>query len=448
MSQPAALEVGDVVAGKYRVEALLGKGGMGAVFAVVHQQRGSRHALKLLTQASRTAAERFLREGRAASTLGGRRIPAIHDQGEHGGVPYMVLELLDGEDLDRRLAKRGRLPIDEAADFVIEACAALAPAHAHGFVHRDIKPANLFVARKKGRDMIVLLDFGVAKDHKAGVLTATNSVLGSPQFISPEQLLSSRDVDHRADIWSLGATLFELLTGAAAFPGRSLPDLCTAILRQPPRSLRELRSDAPAGLASLLRDCLRKSPDERPDDVGVLAKGLSAFATERGRAVLPEVAKGLRTIKTFRLQFPEDPDPEGLAETKVASGASTSALESTLALSELAETEYGVPAPPSVPGAPSMASGLQMAARSASAAPRPAGAHAPPAQAPAPSPQVAAAPAPMAKRRHRRRRRTRAVVGLFLVVLVVAAIAGWWFGRRGTRMMGAHGTVGARPGFG
>lgn len=435
MSQPAALAVGDVVAGKYRVESLLGKGGMGAVFSVVHLKRGSRHALKLLTQASRTAAERFLREGRAASTLGGKRIPVIHDQGEHGGVPFMVLELLEGHDLDRRLASRGRLPVGEAVDYVIEACAALAPAHAHGFIHRDIKPANLFLAKKKEHELIVLLDFGVAKDNKAGALTATNSVLGSPQFISPEQLLSSRDVDARADIWSLGATLFELLTGAGAFPGRTVPDLCTAILRQPPRSLRALRADAPEGLEEVVRDCLRKSPTERPADVGVLAQRLAVFATERGRAVLPEIERGLRTIKTFRLQV-TDPDPEGLAETQVASGRPATALERTLALPDLAETAFGAPAPPSVAGAPSMGPG---------AAPSGPMVAAPPRVAPVPTPLLAAQPPSRERRRRQRRRRHRALLGFFLVLLVAAAIAGWWFGRQGSRMMGAHGPVGARP---
>lgn len=432
MSQPAALEVGDVVAGKYRVESLLGKGGMGAVFRVVHLQRGSRHALKLLTQASRTAAERFLREGRAASTLGGKRVPVIHDQGEHGGVPFMVLELLEGQDLERRLAGRGRLPIGEAVDYVIEACAALAPAHAHGFIHRDIKPANLFLAQKKGAELIVLLDFGVAKDDKAGALTATNSVLGSPQFISPEQLLSSRDVDPRADIWSLGATLFELITGASAFPGRTVPDLCTAILRHPPRSLRELRADVPPGLEEVVRDCLRKSPHERPANVGELAQRLAAFATERGRAVLPEVERGLRTIKTFRLQI-GDPDPEGLAETRVADGRPTPSLESTLALPDLAETEFGAPAPPSVAGAPSVAPDPLVATPSVLVPPSPV------------APTLATPPPSRERRRRQRRRRRRTLFGIFLMVLVTAAIAGWWFGRKGGRMMGAHGPVGARP---
>lgn len=433
MSKPPPLDVGDVVAGRYRVETLLGRGGMGAVFSVVHVERGTRHALKLLTRANRTAAARFLREGRAASALGGRRIPAVHDQGEHHGVPFMVIELLEGEDLERRLSRRRRLPIDEAVGFIVEACAALAPAHAHGFVHRDIKPANLFVARRSGEEEIVLLDFGVAKDEKADKLTATNTVLGSPQFISPEQLLSSRDVDHRADIWSLGATLFELLTGASAFPGRTVPDLCRAILREPPRASRTLRADIPEGLEDTVRACLRKSPDERPQNVGALAEALVGFTDEGARAVVAEVKIGLRTIKTFQLRAQEvqDPDPEGLLATRVAE-ASTENLGGTLAMADLAATEFGAPAPPATWRAPSVA-----------------GAEGGPATAPevAPMLELPAMRIPTSgqRRREGRERRTRVFLGVFLVVLVLAAIVGWWFGRRGSPMMGRHASVGTRP---
>ncbi|MEM6790149.1 MAG: serine/threonine-protein kinase [Myxococcota bacterium] len=490
----SALRVGEVVAQTYCVESLLGEGGMGAVFAVRHTSSGRRFALKLLTRAHAVAAARFVREGQAAAVLGGRRIPTLHDQGRHDGVQFLVFDLLRGEDLERRLRRDGPLPVARAVRCIMEACAALATAHAHGYVHRDIKPANLFLAdRANGVTEVVLLDFGVVKDTKADKLTATDSVVGSPQFISPEQLLASRDVDPRADIWSLGATLFELLAGVPAFPGRTVPDLCTAILRHPPRALGAYLDDAPNGLEDAVQDCLRKAPDERPADVGALARRLAPFAGGGADILVREVDMGLQRDATLQLEAiqpmppsaaarnadgapgphvgaedrpvsPEEKgtvDPEGLAATVVREASSAPSpdakpvpsaggfapqLAETLTLEELAATrqlEAGEPA----------TFALSRGIGAARLASLPSSSFAP-STAPAASPGSGFLPlAPPRERarkeaqraRQRRRRQRRRLTGVaFLLLLALTALVGWWFGRNHASTMGRDDGASAR----
>lgn len=197
----------------------------------------------------------------------------------------MVMELLDGTDLDRLINERGRLGPNEAVDYVLQACLALNEAHRAGIVHRDIKPANLFRTRRDdGSPFIKLLDFGVSKQEGApnrtsASLTATGAVLGSPHYMSPEQLMSSKDVDARADVWSIGVTLYELLSGRTPFPGDGIANVFAAIMRDDPQPLRAYDPHIPAELERVVGRCLDKSPDRRVPNVVVLARMLLPFAT-------------------------------------------------------------------------------------------------------------------------------------------------------------------------
>ncbi|MBW2454789.1 MAG: serine/threonine protein kinase [Deltaproteobacteria bacterium] len=291
---PAPMLAGQVLAGKYRVESCLGEGGMGRVLKARHCELGRAVAIKVLRPgAGELSRLRFMREARAASRIPSEHVARVYDVGQlDNGQPFMVMELLDGRDLADVIYEDGELSIERAVEYVLHACEALAAAHARGIVHRDVKPANLFLTHQAdGTPIIKLLDFGVSKDALAASatpnpLTRTNAVLGSPVFMSPEQLACSRDVDHRADVWSLGVTLFELLTVEPAFAGESLAELYSAILRDEPCRLRVLRPDAPEELEEVLLRCLCKEPDDRVQTVVELAELLGPFAPARAREKL------------------------------------------------------------------------------------------------------------------------------------------------------------------
>jgi serine/threonine-protein kinase len=291
-------KVGDLLVGKYRIESVLGQGGMGIVYAATHELLCQRVAVKLLlTQAAQNpdAAGRFLNEARAAARIQAENVARVSDVGMlDTGIPYMVMEFLDGIDLNDLLAKRGRLPIPDAVDYLLQATEAVAQAHALGIVHRDLKPANLFLARRPdGTSLVKVLDFGISKT--TGVLgqsssnTSTQSLLGSPYYMSPEQLRSSKNVDRRTDIWSLGVILYELLTGAKPYVGETIGALFAAILEQEPRPLSLLRADAPPALDAVFLRCLRRNPDERWSNTQELAIALAPFCTARGGASIDRI---------------------------------------------------------------------------------------------------------------------------------------------------------------
>jgi serine/threonine-protein kinase len=299
------VEQGQVLAGKYAVEQVLGMGGMGVVVAARHVQLGTRVALKFLRPeacANPTTATRFLREARAAANLQGEHVVRVTDVGTlDSGAPYMVMELLHGGDLATALAARGPLPIDQAALHVIEACLAVAEAHALGIVHRDIKPANLFLAqRADGSSCLKVLDFGVSKtpsnlhegSDSAGVATGTGAALGTPYYMSPEQIRSARDVDGRTDVWALGVVLYELLTGRRPFEAQTLPAVFVAITNDAPVTPRSHRPDLPVELERVVLACLEKVPAHRVPTVAELAHRLAPFAP-RGSEGLVERAQRL-----------------------------------------------------------------------------------------------------------------------------------------------------------
>jgi serine/threonine protein kinase len=275
---------GDVLAQKYKVDRIIGVGGMGVVVAATHLALNQKVALKLLLPSALSSAEsveRFLREARAIASLRSVHVPRVVDVGTlESGQPYMVMELLEGEDLGQLLARCGPLGSGEAMEYVRQACEALVEAHDLGIVHRDLKPNNLFLARDaRGREQIKLLDFGISKsrDLDAGnlSLTRTSAVMGSPVYMSPEQMRASRDVDARTDIWSLGVTLYELVTGELPFHAESAMALGAKVLHEAPAPPSERRPDIPPPLNALILRCLEKDPANRFPDARTLMTALS-----------------------------------------------------------------------------------------------------------------------------------------------------------------------------
>jgi serine/threonine-protein kinase len=298
---PVAVRPGEVVAGKYRVERVLGVGGMGVVVAAHHIQLDEPVALKfLLPQATRNpeAVARFIREARAAVKIKSEHVARVSDVGQlESGAPYMVMEFLQGGDLARWLDQNGPLPFDQAVDFVLQACIALADAHVLGIVHRDLKPANLFcVRRSDGQLTIKVLDFGISKTTQVGSsgpgveMTKTSVNMGTPLYMSPEQMRSSRDVDGRTDLWALGVILFELLTGKPPFSADSVTELVLKVATDPTPSLRAFRPDAAQGLEAVIGKCLEKDRDRRYRNVGELAVALLPYAPKRAKASVERIA--------------------------------------------------------------------------------------------------------------------------------------------------------------
>ncbi|HEX6273396.1 MAG TPA: serine/threonine-protein kinase [Polyangiaceae bacterium] len=282
---------GDVLAGKYRVERVIGAGGMGVVVQATHLELDERVAMKFLLPhavENAEAATRFVREARAAVKIKSEHVARVTDVGRlENGAPYIVMEFLQGSDLAAVLT-RGPLSIEDAVDFLLQASDAMAEAHAAGIVHRDLKPSNLFMSmRSDGTPIIKVLDFGISKvnvpDTSEAGLTRTTTIMGSPFYMSPEQMRSSKDVDHRTDIWSLGVILYELLTASQPFNGETLPQLVASILSEPPQSLRAKRPEVPPDLEAVVLHCLEKDRNQRYPSVGALAQALVNFASRRSR---------------------------------------------------------------------------------------------------------------------------------------------------------------------
>jgi serine/threonine-protein kinase len=301
MSNPeVSFKPGDILADKFRIEQVLGVGGMGVVLAARHIELDDRVAIKFLLPALAKSPEivaRFLREAKAARKIKSEHVARVTDVGTdpHSGAPYMVMELLEGRDLAALLEARGALAPDEATEYLLQACEALAEAHAAGIVHRDLKPANLFLtSRADGSPCVKVLDFGISKmasGAAGGAMTKTQGLMGSPLYMSPEQLATPKDVDHRSDIWALGVILFELLAARPPFEGEELMQIITQIVHGQHTSLAAVRPGVPQEAVAAIDRCLQKDRAARFANVGELAVALRPLAPKRARVSVERISR-------------------------------------------------------------------------------------------------------------------------------------------------------------
>lgn len=308
-TKETTLQPGEMLAGKFRVERVVGRGGMGLVIEATNVQLDQKVALKLLTanKDDPAAVERFSREARAAARLKSEHVARVYDVGKdatHG--PFIVMEMLEGKTLAEVLQQSGRVAVHRAVEYVIDACEGLAEAHARGIVHQDVKPPNLFlVTAADGKPSIKLLDFGIAtirtKEREADAKSSLPSA-GTPAYLAPEQLRGTATIDHRADIWALGCVLYELLVGERAFRAARFTELVTKILETPPHPF-PAELDVPSQLVAVVQRCLEKDPAKRFSSTGELALKLLPFARRRAHSA---VTRAVAHAKTGGL----DPDLE------------------------------------------------------------------------------------------------------------------------------------------
>jgi serine/threonine-protein kinase len=264
---------------------VLGQGGMGIVVQAMHLQLHQPVAMKFLLPevlGNQQVVQRFLREAQAAVRLKSEHVARVIDVGSlETGAPYMVLEYLEGADLSN--VSRAQLTVGGIVDLMLQACEALAEAHSLGIVHRDVKPANFFITRgADGAPLLKVLDFGISKTPVTGSnLTATQAVMGTPAYMSPEQMRSSRDVDHRSDIWALGVVLYELLQGAPPFGGDTFSSMVIKVVTDP---LPQMTVQLPGDLAAIVYRCLEKDPARRFQNVAELAHALAPYAQTETQA--------------------------------------------------------------------------------------------------------------------------------------------------------------------
>src|SRR5262245_48697 len=291
---------------------------MGVVVGATHLHLQQPVALKFLLPElmhNTQLVERFVREARASAQLRGEHVCRVSDVGSFdSGAPYIVMELLDGRDLASLLAA-GALPVQRAADYVLQACVGVAEAHAMGVVHRDLKPANLFLTRRPdGTALIKVLDFGIAKAQLAAgpsaQLTQTQVVLGSPHYMAPEQLRNSRAASVRSDVWSLGVILYELVSGTRPFDGETVTEIALAVALQPPPLLT---ISMPRGFQEVVERSLDKDPAKRYPHLGALAEALAPF----GLPHAPEQAAAVARVLDVRERVTPSAAPAAAADVPV-----------------------------------------------------------------------------------------------------------------------------------
>jgi eukaryotic-like serine/threonine-protein kinase len=284
-SEPdSELAPGAFIAGRYRVLRKIGEGGMGMLYACLDTVLSREVAVKLMQRSLATeplVAERLMREAMLAAQLR-RHVAQVFDCGMlETGEPYIVMELLSGQDMYAILRESGPLKPEEISAVMLQVCDGLAEAHEKGIIHRDLKPENLFCATQPDGQLVVkILDFGVSKQlsgRRMRAQTNPGESVGSPQYMSPEQITAPSEVDARTDIWSLGVVMFELLTGKLPFRGPGTARICAAVLTEPTPAISDYRNDVPPALEFIVRRCLEKDREHRFADVLQLSAALSAL---------------------------------------------------------------------------------------------------------------------------------------------------------------------------
>jgi serine/threonine protein kinase len=333
---------GTVLMGKYRVKHTLGEGGMGIVIACDHLTLGNTVAIKFLLPtlvSNENIVKRFMLEAKAATRISSEHVARVLDVGTlsgeglpPGGVPFMVMEYLEGKDLSDWVRMGKKFPIDETIDYAIQACEALAQAHKQGIIHRDIKPANLFLSTGDDRKVVKVLDFGISKiveeEPQEMGLTKTTTVLGSGLYMSPEQMRSAKKVDFRTDIYSLGVCVFELLTGTQPHTAETFSELCVKVNIDPPAPLRDYRPDIAEDLAAVIARAYAKEVDHRYQTIQEFAMALAPYA---GDALVPAINQ-IQGITRHRSMPPPAPVPvlttgAASAVARTAAGVTASAGE-------------------------------------------------------------------------------------------------------------------------
>ncbi|WP_433934327.1 protein kinase [Sorangium cellulosum] len=387
----APVIAGDVIAEQYRVDRVLGGGGTETVVAASHLARGQRVAIRLLPgDCTPARAERFLREARAAMQLKGEHVARVLDVGQLGsGVPYAVTEYLEGRGLSELIREGSQLDVTEALDCVLQACVAIAEAHAAGIVHRALEPASLLLTTTpEGATLVKVLDLGIAKElpgareGDGGDPAQPGEALGAALYMAPEQVRSSQPVDARADIYSLGAILYRLLTGQPPFEAGSFADLALRVESAEPALPSALQPDIPPAVERALLGCLAKDPARRPANVAELALALAPHASATGqeraqraarmlgatlpprpRASLPTIGLGLGFDARLRAA-PARPPHEGAGQSAPASSRASqrgaadrassaarlaviAAIASLIAILGVAAVRSGAPGAPS-----------------------------------------------------------------------------------------------------
>jgi serine/threonine-protein kinase len=291
-------QIPELIAGKYQVIRVIGQGGMGVVVEARHTTLDERVAIKMLLPGYSLQADstpRFIREARAAVRIKSPHVARVSDVGTlDDGRPYMVMEYLEGCDASQLLRDAGPLSIPDAIELIVQACHAIAEAHGLGIVHRDLKPANLFVTRHTdGAPLVKVLDFGISKMVEEGIdaLTRSATTVGSALYMSPEQMKQSRSVDHRTDIYALGITLFEFLTGRQPFIAETYAALCVEVATGTPTPLTELRPDVPEQLARTIEQAYARDREHRHQSVAAFMLALAPFAPESVKPLLERTAR-------------------------------------------------------------------------------------------------------------------------------------------------------------
>jgi serine/threonine-protein kinase len=328
-----SFEAGSVIAGKYRLDRALARGGMGAVWVARHLQLGVDVAIKFMAPELASSADlknRFDREARSSAQMRSANVVQIHDYGLEDQTPYMVMELLEGEDLEARLRREGRLTPAATQIVVEQVCRALRRAHELGLVHRDLKPGNIFLARQGDDQIVKVLDFGIAKTTGLGALgsaTGTGTLLGSPHYMSPEQVRSSAQVDPRSDLWSLGVVIFRCLTGELPFPGDEMGDVLVEVCTAPIPAPSSLVPALGPAVDHFIGRALTRDLEQRFQSARELGEAFEAVARGSGAqpaAALPAAAPPPQIHTEVRgLGLDLDPAPPVVFATIAAPGSPT-----------------------------------------------------------------------------------------------------------------------------